>query len=223
MDMEIANRLQQLRAEKGYSQEELAEKLEISRQAVSKWERGESSPDTDNLIRLAKLYNMSLDELLNVKNCDNQDKQSDEAQPESDAHVNISFRRGKAKKYGVLNSVLDGIFVLTVTILFLVFGCVFGRWYDTWIMFLLIPVFHSILEMIEKRRITEFCYPVFVTALYLFLGMDYALWHPMWILFITIPVFYVIFDPIDKYLLKTKPIKESDDDDEDDEDDEDDD
>ena len=61
MNIEIANRLQKLRKENGYSQEELADKLGISRQAVSKWERAESSPDTDNLIVLARLYNVSLD------------------------------------------------------------------------------------------------------------------------------------------------------------------
>ena len=66
MNLEIANRLQKLRKEKGYSQEQLAEALGISRQAVSKWERAESSPDTDNLICLAKLYGISLDELLST-------------------------------------------------------------------------------------------------------------------------------------------------------------
>lgn len=66
MNIEIANRLQKLRKEKGYSQEELADKLGISRQAVSKWERAEASPDTDNLICLAKLYGVSLDVLLNT-------------------------------------------------------------------------------------------------------------------------------------------------------------
>lgn len=64
MTIEIANRLLKLRKENGLSQEELAEKLGISRQAVSKWERAEASPDTDNLICLAKLYGVSLDELL---------------------------------------------------------------------------------------------------------------------------------------------------------------
>lgn len=66
MNIEIANRLQKLRKEKGYSQEELADALGISRQAVSKWERAEASPDTDNLICLAKLYNVSLDSLLDT-------------------------------------------------------------------------------------------------------------------------------------------------------------
>ena len=44
MDLKTANRLQQLRKENGYSQDALAEKLGLSRQAISKWERGESSP-----------------------------------------------------------------------------------------------------------------------------------------------------------------------------------
>ena len=67
MNIEIANRLQKLRKEKGYSQEQLAEHLGISRQAVSKWERAEASPDTDNLIELAKIYNVSIDVLLGLK------------------------------------------------------------------------------------------------------------------------------------------------------------
>lgn len=64
MNIEIANRFQQLRKKHGLSQEELAEKIGVSRQAVSKWERAEASPDTDNLILLSKLYGISLDELL---------------------------------------------------------------------------------------------------------------------------------------------------------------
>ena len=64
MNIEIADRLVALRREHGYSLEELAARLGVSRQAVSKWERAESSPDTDNLIALARLYGVSLDEML---------------------------------------------------------------------------------------------------------------------------------------------------------------
>lgn len=55
MNIEIANRLVELRKKNNLSQEALAEKLGISRQAVSKWERAEASPDTDNLILLVYL------------------------------------------------------------------------------------------------------------------------------------------------------------------------
>lgn len=64
MTIETANRLFELRKKHNLSQEELAEKLGVSRQAVSKWERSEASPDTDNLIALAKIYGLSLDELI---------------------------------------------------------------------------------------------------------------------------------------------------------------
>lgn len=66
MNIETANKLLELRKLNKLSQEDLAEKLGVSRQAVSKWERAEASPDTENLILLAKLYNISLDELLNI-------------------------------------------------------------------------------------------------------------------------------------------------------------
>ena len=64
MNIETANRLFQYRKKHNLSQEELAEKIGVSRQAISKWERAEASPDTDNLIILAKIYGVTLDELL---------------------------------------------------------------------------------------------------------------------------------------------------------------
>ncbi len=75
MNLEIATRLVGLRKANKLSQEALAEKLGISRQAVSKWERAEASPDTDNLIALAKLYHVSLDELLKI----NEEEETDSA------------------------------------------------------------------------------------------------------------------------------------------------
>ena len=86
MNLEIANRLVALRKDNKLSQEALAEKLGISRQAVSKWERAEASPDTDNLIALAKLYHVSLDELLKIheeeEECERDPKQKTESRNE---------------------------------------------------------------------------------------------------------------------------------------------
>lgn len=62
--MEIAERLQKLRRKAGYSQEQTAELLGISRQAVSKWESGQGKPDHDNLVRLTEIYNTSADYIL---------------------------------------------------------------------------------------------------------------------------------------------------------------
>ena len=67
MNIETANRLYEYRKKMGLSQEELAARIGVSRQAVSKWERAEASPDTDNLIELSKVYGVTLDEMLRGK------------------------------------------------------------------------------------------------------------------------------------------------------------
>lgn len=61
--MSLGERISQLRQDKGMSQLQLAEALGISRQAVSKWENGQSSPDTINLIHLSDLLNTEVEYL----------------------------------------------------------------------------------------------------------------------------------------------------------------
>jgi transcriptional regulator with XRE-family HTH domain len=63
--MELVNKLLELRKSNGFSQEELAEKLGVSRQTISKWELNESSPDLKQAKQLSKIFNVSLDELAN--------------------------------------------------------------------------------------------------------------------------------------------------------------
>jgi len=62
--MYISENLQYLRKSKGITQEELADKLGVSRQSVSKWENGETYPETDKLLLLCNIFNVSLDGLL---------------------------------------------------------------------------------------------------------------------------------------------------------------
>ena len=62
--MTLGARLQELRLRHGMSQDALADKLGVSRQAVSKWERDEATPDLDKIIKLSELYGISLDALL---------------------------------------------------------------------------------------------------------------------------------------------------------------
>lgn len=62
--MTIANRIQNLRKTKGISQEQLAEKIGVSRQAVSKWESEQSIPDIDKIILMSDFFNVTTDSLL---------------------------------------------------------------------------------------------------------------------------------------------------------------
>lgn len=65
--MTFAEKLLQLRKREGYSQEELANKLDVSRQAISRWEMGTAVPDSSNLLQISKLFSVSTDYLLNDK------------------------------------------------------------------------------------------------------------------------------------------------------------
>ena len=62
--MEFNNKLYNLRKQKGLFQEELASRLNVSRQTVSKWEVGESTPDMEKLAAISELFEVSLDELV---------------------------------------------------------------------------------------------------------------------------------------------------------------
>jgi transcriptional regulator with XRE-family HTH domain len=62
--MNFKSKLQSLRKEKGFSQEAMAEKIGVTRQAVAKWELGQTTPDIDNLIALSNLFGVSIDRLV---------------------------------------------------------------------------------------------------------------------------------------------------------------
>ncbi len=65
--MNLPEKLQTLRKQNSFSQEELAEKLGVSRQAVSKWESGAAIPEVEKLIELSRIFGVSLNELLQVE------------------------------------------------------------------------------------------------------------------------------------------------------------
>jgi transcriptional regulator with XRE-family HTH domain len=62
--MELGEQLQKLREQKNMSREELAQEMNVSRQAVYKWENNKGYPDIENLIKLSELYEITLDELI---------------------------------------------------------------------------------------------------------------------------------------------------------------
>jgi len=65
--MKFGDKLIVLRKKNGMSQEELAEKLGVSRQSVSKWESNNTYPETDKIVQIANLFDCSMDDLINDK------------------------------------------------------------------------------------------------------------------------------------------------------------
>ena len=74
--MSFADNLKQLRKEKQLSQEELAEMLDVSRQAISKWEQGIGYPEVEKLLLLSHKLNVSLDSLMSTENAQKLDLES---------------------------------------------------------------------------------------------------------------------------------------------------
>lgn len=172
MNIEIADRLVALRRAHGYSQEELAIRLGVSRQAVSKWERAESSPDTDNLIALARLYSVSLDELLLQPARPEESAEAREereifeaAQAFEDAEERLEQKESKKRqarneKLLVLLTLalmvalpvaahllgLGNAYALIVTVVYLATGILLGNWHPGWMLYLSIPIYNLIVE-----------------------------------------------------------------------------
>ena len=67
--MIFSEKLQLIRKSKGMTQEDLAEKLAVSRQAVAKWESGQVYPDISNLIQISNLFNVTVDYLVRDQEC----------------------------------------------------------------------------------------------------------------------------------------------------------
>lgn len=249
------------------SQEELAARIGVSRQAVSKWERAEASPDTDNLILLADIYGVSLDELLKGEKETESETQSEgpennsENNPDSDTtykksdkvsfkhgihvdskdgdSVHLNFRdgihvkdkdgtkvdvgwngihveeNGKTKVYTDENGNVmydESIeehkhskshrfwkhfpFWLIAVIGFLVWGFsgVLLGWVLSWVCFLTIPLYYTLVDAIYKRKPSHFAYLLLVVIVYMFFGfLDICGgWSFGWIAFLTIPIYYEI-------------------------------
>ncbi len=96
--MKFHEKLYSLRKSKDLSQDELAEKLGISRQAVSRWEMGTAEPSAQNLIEIGKLFGVSIDYLLK----DDAEKESCESAPESEKAKSHPFPANPKPRYDIL-------------------------------------------------------------------------------------------------------------------------
>lgn len=99
--MSLGNSLYNSRKKKGLSQEEVAEKLGVSRQTISKWETEETVPDIYQTKKLAKIYGLSLDELIDA---DLDQKEIEEVIKNTDEkkEAKINWTNAWSKKYPVL-------------------------------------------------------------------------------------------------------------------------
>ncbi len=268
MNIEIANRLLELRKKNNLSQEELAGKIGISRQAVSKWERAEASPDTDNLIALAKLYDISLDALLlgaederdkvdsedtnaekevKAQEADTQEGKSEDSagnetvsQGDEKTRVHIGrkgiyvkdgkdevhigkggihindgdddvqidwkdvpkeghlFRKGKIRMHRDFSWKAALPFPILAFCAFILWGELGPLgWSVSWLWFLTIPLYYSLIDAVRKRKAQIFAYPVLAVLIFFILGFTLKDgWKIGWLMFLTIPLYHTLIGAI---------------------------
>lgn len=110
--MQFQEKLQKLRKDVGMTQLELAEKLMVSRQAISKWETGSAIPDLENMVAICKLFDVSLDYLVR----DIQEETETKEIPEE--HIRKEEKQNNRK----LISIRGVIIMLIISIIALIIG-----------------------------------------------------------------------------------------------------
>lgn len=196
MNIKLADRLVELRKENKLSQEALAEKLGLSRQSISKWERAEASPDTDNLIALAELYQISLDELLGNEPANTEEKTAEKRENAKEKREKKALTQKQLKGKKILSTV--PIFLVLAVAIYVGVGLLTGGawWALMWVLFPLVVglAFWGLSLLAEHiKALSVFCGALAVTlaaaSIFAALGIQFGLWRIAWLVFLIIPVY----------------------------------
>ncbi len=207
--MELGENLYNLRKKKNLSQEEVAEKLNVTRQTISKWETGESKPDFDKIVPICELFNITTDELLSGKIIEDK----------KEVHTNGNNNSNSiTKKRAFMISL--GIFLYFLSVVFIIFFELLDVDEIVGVSgFLLIcglatslivyqGVVYSKKEKEEKietpkerelKIITETLSIIFL-VIYLLLSFSTMAWHVTWIIWLI----YAVFENIIKLLFELR-------------------
>ena len=174
-----------LRKKAGISQEEFADKLKVSRQAVSKWERNEAYPDTENLIAIAKFFDVTIDDLIHKNLTDNSEFDSVESETEivieektEDEEViervEEDYSAKCEKEKLSMGFWMSLPYPIVITVIYLIWGLCFDGFYVGWTLYVTIPLYYTLFPALKRKRIEIICYPAFVTFIFLLFGIHYG-------------------------------------------------
>ena len=194
--MNIGEKLLELRKAKHLSQEEVADRLNVSRQTVSKWETDQSMPDFDKIAPLCELYQISADELLMMENSEKKENVKEESQSVNDAY---NERNRRKKAIGISFSVLTYFIaiawimiaipvykmdpVLSSAIFLLICGIA------TFIVVYTCVMYRKRKEKQEDKRSTlekqiDSVLSMIILVIYLLISFMTMAWHITWILWV---------------------------------------
>ncbi len=169
--MTFGERLYQLRKEKNLSQEDLAERLEVSRQSVSRWENGSATPDFEKTVRLSELFETTTDYLL---------KGNTAASKAPDTEAELPAAKGSLPTW---RKVLSAVFLVLSGIATLI-GLFGGGWLEYYIAVPLPLAIMGLLLLFNKKRtllrVVWTFYLFTATLLYTSLGLS---WNYFFLLF----------------------------------------
>lgn len=173
-----------LRKRAKLTQEEIAEEFDISRQAVSKWETGESYPEMDKLLAICDFFKVSLNELL----------QNDLSMmsPVQEIPTEICEEESRGVSHGKIQGIINGVNLFLCIGFYFICGLGFHIWHPTWIVFLLIPLVGCLSDCWgSKSKIKGGISGgiLFLSIIvYLLCGFYGQLWHIMWVVFLLVPI-----------------------------------
>ena len=129
--MNLGEKLIKLRKDKNLSQEEVAEKLGVTRQTISKWETNESTPDLNKIVPICNLYDITTEELLTDK-------------------IIVKKENNKVKNQSL--KLIDSIISTIALLLYLSISFLTKRWDITWIIWIIYVVVLEIIKLVFTLR-----------------------------------------------------------------------
>jgi transcriptional regulator with XRE-family HTH domain len=177
--MNLNEKIQKLRKDQGLSQEQLAEQLHVTRQAVSKWETGEGLPDIENILQLSELFGVSVDYLLKNQPTAQGETNEDLALAEALEQAPDTKVRGHFTFDGA-EGIKGAIFPLAILV-YLVMGFYFDLWHPGWMIFVLAALLSGFFSYIKAGRFNMSIYTL-ATVAFLAIGFITGQW--VWLIFV---------------------------------------
>lgn len=217
--MDLGKKLYELRKSKNLSQEDVADKLNVTRQTVSKWETNQSTPDFDKIVPLCDLYGISTDELL--KDAVKKEQEEDKGEITKNIYENMTKNEINQKSAEIVSS---SILIFIIAVAFagigvavlrwnpIIVGCTFLiliGWGVTRIVkhYMSIPKLEKTKEEKKQDKIVKQINEIIGaigTAIYFIVSFITMAWHLTWIIFIVIG----LIEEIVKLIFMLKGVEE---------------
>lgn len=206
--MDLGNRLLNLRKEKHLSQEELAEKLDVTRQTISKWETNQSTPDFDKIVPICDLFEITADELLKGEKT----KKKDNTYQRKDNNLQ-KIKKAKGISLGVFLYFIAVVWIiisipafhineiLSVAIFLLICGIATYMIVYVCLMYKNEKSQEEAKENKLRKQISDII-AIFTVVIYLSVSFATMAWHITWIIWII----YAVIDEILKLIFMLRGI-----------------